>query len=279
MNSMFSFVAATALFAATNVLAMERTSQGCFSSGTGLTLNATLEFNSRGSCGDNCYAMQSATFAMTNSNLCFCGETLPPASTKVDSSKCTIKCPGFGSEFCGGPRGYFSVYITGMTTSVENAEPAASDVAKSSTSSPSAPATATSKAAASTVGGVTVVVTAGSQATTPPPPLSDSKDGGPSKAGIAAGVVAGVLAIAGLIGGLFVLMRNHKRKEIEDEYKRNAAVSSFISAGKPPMSSGGASSFNDMRLDPAVMADRRMSDGSIADNKDYSRRILKVTNA
>jgi len=31
-----------------------------------------------------------------------------------------------------------------------------------------------------------------------------------------------------------------------------------------------------MRLDQAVMGQRRMSDGSIANNKDYSRRILKV---
>jgi cell wall integrity and stress response component len=64
---------------------------------------------------------------------------------------------------------------------------------------------------------------------------------------------------------------------VEEEYRRNAAVSSFI-AGKPPNSSSGASSFNDTRLDPAVMAQRRMSDGSIADNEDYSRRILKVRN-
>jgi cell wall integrity and stress response component len=68
---------------------------------------------------------------------------------------------------------------------------------------------------------------------------------------------------------------------VEEEYRRNAAVSDFIAggAGKPPHSSGGSSSFTDMRLDPAVMAQRRMSDGSIADNQDYSRRILKVTNA
>ena len=71
-------------------------------------------------------------------------------------------------------------------------------------------------------------------------------------------------------------MRNKKRREVEDEYRRNAAVSDFIAnGGKPPNSSGGASSFNDTRLDP-VMAQRRMSDGSIADNQDYSRRILKV---
>jgi len=178
----------------------------------------------------------------------------------------------------GGPRGLYSVYITGMATTVDNAEPDASDLAKSS----SASVTSTSKAAVVTVGGQTVVVTAGSQSTSTssssPSPESQG-GGGPNKAGIAAGVVVGVLAIAGLIGGLFLFMRNRKRKEIEEEYKRNAAVSSFIAAGKPPMSSGGTSSFNDVRLDPAVMADRRMSDGSIADNKDYSRRILKVTNA
>ena len=60
---------------------------------------------------------------------------------------------------------------------------------------------------------------------------------------------------------------------MEEEYKRNAAVSNFI-AGKPPKTSGGDSAF-DTRLDP-VMAQRRLSDGSIADNQDYSRRILKV---
>lgn len=70
-------------------------------------------------------------------------------------------------------------------------------------------------------------------------------------------------------------MRARKRREIEEEHRRNAAVSSFIGGGKPPQSSGG-SSFTDTRLDPAVMAQRRQSDGSIADNQDYSRRILKV---
>ncbi|KAH7369778.1 hypothetical protein BKA65DRAFT_4983 [Rhexocercosporidium sp. MPI-PUGE-AT-0058] len=275
MKSIFSFVAVTALFAATNVLALDRTSQGCFSSSTGMIFNDTLQYNSRGSCGDNCYALQYATFAMTNSSYCYCGENLPPASTKVDNSKCTIGCPGFGSELCGA-RGYWNVYITGMTTDVTNAAAAASDTAKSSTAS----ATSSAKPSVVTVGGQTVVVTAGSEVTSAAASSgSASGGGGPSKAGIAAGVVVGVVAIAAIIGGLFLFMRNRKRKEIEEEYKRNAAVSSFISGGKPPTSSGGASSFNDMRLDPAVMAQRRMSDGSIADNQDYSRRILKVTNA
>jgi len=84
--------------------------------------------------------------------------------------------------------------------------------------------------------------------------------------------------MAAIAGGAYVFIRNKRRREVEEEYKRNAAVSNFIAGGKPPNSSGGASSLTDTRLDP-VMAQRRMSDGSIADNQDYSRRILKVTNA
>ena len=100
MKSFFSVAAVTALFAATNVMALERTAQGCFSSSTGMTLNSTQEYNSRGSCGDQCYAINSATFAMTDRNLCYCGDVLPPSSTKVNDSKCNINCPGFGSESC-----------------------------------------------------------------------------------------------------------------------------------------------------------------------------------
>jgi cell wall integrity and stress response component len=96
---------------------------------------------------------------------------------------------------------------------------------------------------------------------------------GPNKAAIAAGVVVGFVAIAAAVGGLFIFLRHRRNRQVEEEYRRNAAVSSFISGGKPPTSSGGASF--DTRLDPSV-AQRRMSDGSIADNQDYSRRILKV---
>lgn len=65
-------------------------------------------------------------------------------------------------------------------------------------------------------------------------------------------------------------MRRKRNQAIEEEHRRNAAVNSFIGGGH---SSGG--SVTDARLDP-IMAQRRMSDGSIADNEDYSRRILRV---
>lgn len=105
------------------------------------------------------------------------------------------------------------------------------------------------------------------------PPTQEPQKSGPNVAGIAAGVVVGVVVVAALIGGGFFWMRRKRNAEIEEEHRRNAAVNAFISGGKPPSSSGGVS-MTDSRLDPVL--NRRMSDGSIADNQDYSRRILRV---
>ena len=103
--------------------------------------------------------------------------------------------------------------------------------------------------------------------TTDTPSLSSS---GPNKAGIAAGVVIGVVAVGAIAGGIFLCLRNRKRRAIEEEYHRNLAGSY---GPKPPSTAG---SMSDSRLEPSVMFQRRQSDGSIADNQDYSRRILKV---
>jgi len=59
---------------------------------------------------------------------------------------------------------------------------------------------------------------------------------------------------------------------VEEEYRRNQA-STYTAGGKPT----NRSSMSDSRLEPSVMLQRRQSDGSIADNQDYSRRILKVS--
>lgn len=79
------------------------------------------------------------------------------------------------------------------------------------------------------------------------------------------------MALGALVGGLFFYLRNRKRRAIEDEYHRNATNGNAIGAGR--LSSANMS---DSRLEPSVMMQRRQSDGSIADNQDYSRRILKV---
>jgi cell wall integrity and stress response component len=67
---------------------------------------------------------------------------------------------------------------------------------------------------------------------------------------------------------MFFFLRRKNRRELEESHRRQAAINAFV---KTPNNE--VSPF-DTRLEPAIM--RRMSDGSIADNQDYSRRILKV---
>jgi len=243
-----------------------------------MTSYGPAQFQTKGYCHDKvCGPIQTSVEATSNGTDCWCGNSLPPISAKVDNKFCNVNCAGYGAlEQCGGD-GYFSVYETGYGT-VDNSGSDSS--ASSSTSSvvPQTTSTPTTSATPSvvTVGGQTIVITASASVTPTSTPASSKP--GPNKAAIAAGVVVGFVAIGAAVGGLFMFLRHRRNRQVEEEYRRNAAVSSFISGGKPPSSSGGASSFTDTRLDPSV-AQRRMSDGSIADNQDYSRRILKVTNA
>ena len=92
-----------------------------------------------------------------------------------------------------------------------------------------------------------------------------SPSGGPNKAAIAAGVVVSVVLVCALVGGLMFWLRQRRRRELEEEHRR-----------KEKPHSPSSSSLPDSRLEPSVMFQRRQSDGSIADNQDYSRRILKV---
>ncbi|RFU26197.1 hypothetical protein B7463_g10140, partial [Scytalidium lignicola] len=250
------------------------TPEGCFHSGEGLKFNSTYTFQSSGWCQPICVQMNKAVLATTGGSDCWCGDELPPTSSKVASSFCNTNCTGYGKEMCGSDDGYFSVYLSGLSSHVANAgsssDPSPSDSGSTSTTSTAKPYTVT-------IGASTVVVTAPPSGTSTPSGSGGGGGGGPNKGAIAAGAVVGVLAVAGLVGGIFFFMRNRKRRELEEEHRRNAAINSIMTASKGGPGSG-VSSFSDTRLDP-IMAHRRMSDGSIADNEDYSRRILKVTNA
>ena len=122
----------------------------------------------------------------------------------------------------------------------------------------------------------TIVVTAAGQTSAQQTVITTtetaSPSSGPNKAGIAAGVVVGMVALSAIAGGIFFFLRNRKKRAMEEEYRHNLANSY---GPKPPPSSAGSAS--DSRLEPSVMMQRRQSDGSIADNQDYSRRILKVS--
>ncbi|KAH8661448.1 hypothetical protein BGZ60DRAFT_471425 [Tricladium varicosporioides] len=269
MKSIYSLAAATSVLLATIVSAGDG-NIGCYSSVPGFNFSATIQYNTDGSCRTSCKPGLYGVMATTKGSDCWCGNVVPMPSLKTDNSSCSTPCTGFGDFTCGGPDAW-TVYLTGFSNSVSTAADSSTASTPSSTKS-AAPSVVTQP-------GSTIVVTAGSSVESSSS-ASAKSSGSPSKAGIAAGVVVGIVAIAAIAGGIFLFVRNKKRREVEEEYRRNAAVNSFINGGgKPPNSSGGASSFTDTRLDANVMAQRRMSDGSIADNQDYSRRILKVCRA
>lgn len=245
--------------------------QGCFSSPGNLNKTSKETYNSRGQCGQTvCQALGDWVAATTQGDLCYCGNSYPPNSTLVDDSKCNTPCTGYGQDACGGV-GYWTVYNTGLELyDVPYAKESASSASASTSSSTSTTSTKATTSVSTTASGQTVFVT---QTNSTPSPTAEAKKHHANTAGIAAGVVVGVVVAAAVAGGTVFFIRRRRNQEIEDEHRRNAAVNSFF--GKPPGSSGGFSG-TDTRLDP-VMAQRRLSDGSIADNQDYSRKILRVS--
>ncbi|RDA84997.1 hypothetical protein CP532_3884 [Ophiocordyceps camponoti-leonardi (nom. inval.)] len=244
------------------------TPHGCYKSKGNMTTRDVKHISS-GSCSDACKFGDFWVSAMQGTQ-CYCGFAYPPQKDVVDDVKCSYPCPGYPLEACGSlpdSGGFLSVFNTGINVNVKNFEDSSTTTSSSSQSTnsksddqdPTSPSIVTQ----------THVTTQGSN--------PDDKKGGANTVGIAAGVVAGVVVAAALAGGLIFYLRRKRNAQIEEEHRRNAAVSAFINGSKPPGSSG-SMSMTDARLDP-VMANRRMSDGSIADNEDYSRRILRVTNA
>ncbi|TLD23746.1 hypothetical protein PspLS_06941 [Pyricularia sp. CBS 133598] len=230
--------------------------QGCFASAGDLKFVQTVEFNSRDSCPKAiCLTKLGKDVGGTiRGNECWCGDKYPPKSSLVDDKECNAACTGYGQEACGGDK-VWTIYNTGKQAYGVDTLP---DETKNNTQT-DAPKPATSSAAPSST------------------PSAPPQNGGSNTAGIAAGVVVGVVALAAIAGGAWFFYRKRRNQALEEEHRRNAAVNAFIHGNKPPSSSGGVS-LTDSRMDPQ-MAQRRMSDGSIADNQDYSRRILRVTNA
>lgn len=158
----------------------------------------------------------------------------------------------YANRDSGGGPGKLWVALSGTTLNrVDYFEPK-----NSSSSTSTKPATSTTAAP--------------SASSSAPPPPPENK---PNTVAIAVGVVVGVVGLAAVCFGVWFLLRKRRQRQAEEDYRRNAAnVSQFVNGGK--MHDSG-SSMNDSRIDPSFM-DRRQSNGSIADNEDYSRRILKV---
>lgn len=120
-----------------------------------------------------------------------------------------------------------------------------------------------------TQGEQTIVVTAPPNAAGATNGANQEKSKGPNTAAIAAGVVVGVVGFCSLVGAGFFLWRFRKRQNVQPQYSNNVANEHFAK----PMSQDSTS---DSRFDGGFMAQRRQSNGSIADDQDFSRRILQV---
>ncbi|KEF62848.1 uncharacterized protein A1O9_00821 [Exophiala aquamarina CBS 119918] len=231
---------------------------GCYASADTLTEFGDSVGQSSGYCRDNCTQLASPApvMAITGGVTCYCGDELPALDQLVSDDKCNVKCMGYGVDDCGG-MGYYQLYLTGLGANVHTAPN--SSTSASAGSSSTQPAIVTRP-------GETVFVTPTASSDEPQP----SSSSGPNKVGIAVGVVVGVLALAGIIGIVVFVVKRKRNREIEEEHRRNAA-NSFLS-GKSDKSSP------DQRLDPSINIHGRQSIGSIADERDFSRRILQVRN-
>jgi cell wall integrity and stress response component len=178
---------------------------------------------------------------------------------------CGIHLQDSLTRWVGGGANRWQVFTTGLS---RNVVPYAKESEEETDST-------TKTSAVSTSAGSVIYKTI-TQGGTQPTESSDSdSDSGSSTTGIAVGVVVGVVALAAIVGGVYFFLRRRKQKDLDEKQKQADIVNAFVEGGKKPGTSH--SSMNDSRLDPDL-ASRRMSDGSIADNQDYSRRILQVTN-
>ncbi|KAL4930739.1 WSC domain-containing protein [Aspergillus undulatus] len=260
--------------------AAQQTYIGCFTDSTPLKSQGSYQYQSNGYCMNLCYNDGKAVFGLYNSDTCLCGDEIPAKSNEEDSDdKCNKPCAAWPTVMCGGSDAY-SVYLTGYKSNVAYYSDGSDDDSSSSSSNSSTSTTSSSDSDDSTTStddsSVATATTTGGSAematvTSSPDESSDNKKDGPNTAAIAAGVVIGVVGFAALVGAGFFLWRFKKRHPAD---QRRGEMSNVEQFGKPVSQD----SMSDYRFDGDFMAQRRQSNGSIDDDRDFSRRILQVTN-
>jgi len=250
---------------------------GCYSDVTGaLTLNQTYIYNTNGYCYNVCSTGGYATYATSEGSQCWCGNGIPDQSKNSSSSNCNVQCLAW-TDMCGG-NSYWSLYLTGAGK-VETVS-GSSSASSSSFASSSAAAPAVSSSGTSIVVPLTTVTAGGSTVLVTPTQTADSatSSGAASSSstssklstGATAGIAVGVIVIVALLGlAAFFFWRRHRTRE--EEYTK---ADDFTSSFQPPAP---IEKRVDQRLEP-IMLDKRLSATSLADEQDYSRKILRVIN-
>lgn len=232
------------------------TTLGCYSNVDSLSKDNTNTYQTDGLCQQSCVALNQPVMAIVAGSTCYCGSSIPSLSYKqANNDTCNTPCQGFNQKMCGGLNDW-TVYLTGLGYA-----PTEGNVTSTISSAPSTTSTHAAE---------TVVVTQSAKPATSSSTSSGGSGGGPNKVGIAVGVVVGVVALAVIAGIAVFFYKQKKRREIEEEHKAQAAVNGFVSSRASDQKS-------DARLDPSMASSyRRESIGSIADERDFSRRILQV---
>lgn len=73
---------------------------GCYSEIPSLKSQGPYSFNSLGYCQSKCIEKEFKFAALKRGNMCYCGNTLPSQSNKVDDEKCNTVCPGYPVNNC-----------------------------------------------------------------------------------------------------------------------------------------------------------------------------------
>jgi cell wall integrity and stress response component len=257
---------------------------GCYSSAGDLVNIGSYTWQSNSWCYGQCATKGKVVFATHDGNYCYCGDVMP-SSGQVDDSSCNSNCTGYPQELCGGAN-FWSFY-----SDVDNIKSSIL-AAYSSTAVPSSSSTASSTSTSSTTSASSSSTSSASSSRNSPSSSSDhkpsatntsqGKSGGISSGAIA-GIVLGIVAALGLIGGTLVFL---KKRRNNYDYSPSSTPNGFkepfgVRPPDPvysPQPSGGSGYAVDQRLNPVMLGERRISVGSLADARDYSRTILRVAN-
>lgn len=73
---------------------------GCFATPEPLDNQGSYKYQSSGYCSGICTSLNQGVVGLSDGNVCWCGDELPPLESKVLDSKCNTPCQGYGLETC-----------------------------------------------------------------------------------------------------------------------------------------------------------------------------------